>query len=96
LNFRRKKARLIYKKKKSGFQKEWPEIYKWLIYDEMKNLMFCSPCQSHKKLNKFGQEGNNFIFKTSALSEHASTKDHTDGAELIKVSNNSVNMAQNL
>ncbi|GBB94250.1 hypothetical protein RclHR1_02320005 [Rhizophagus clarus] len=85
----------------NGFQKECLEFYKWLIYDESKNLMFYSLCQSHKKLNKFEREGSR-NFKTSALSEHASTKDHTDAtnleiarAEFIKVSNNSVDKAQN-
>ncbi|GBB89907.1 hypothetical protein RclHR1_16760003 [Rhizophagus clarus] len=63
--------------------------------------MFCSLCQSHRKLNKFGKEGSK-NFKTSALSEHTLTKDHTDitnlkvaRAKLIKVSNNSVDKAQN-
>ncbi|GBB97699.1 hypothetical protein RclHR1_30410001 [Rhizophagus clarus] len=102
LNFKKKKTRLILKKKKTeGFQKEWLKIYKWLVYDKSKNLMFCSLCQSHRKLNKFEKKGSK-NFKTSALSEHASTKDHTDAtnleiarAELIKVSNNSVDKAQN-
>jgi len=58
LNFKKKKTRLLTKKKTEGFQEEWLEIYKWLIYDGSKNLMFCSLCKSHKKLNKFGKEGN--------------------------------------
>lgn len=62
LNFKKKKARLLTKKKTEGFQKEWLEIYKWLIYDSSKNLMFCSLCKSHKKLNKFGKEGNIIFF----------------------------------
>jgi len=127
INFKKKKTRLLMKKKTEGFQEEWLEIYKWLIYDSSKKLMFCSLCKSHKKLNRFGKEGNiillfyyfifkfyNYInnrkwfklgsknFKTSALSEHASTKDHTDAtnleisrAEFIRVSNNSIDKAQN-
>jgi hypothetical protein len=51
------------KKKTEGFQEEWLEIYKWLVYDSSKNLMFCSLCKSHKKLNKFGKAGNRiFLF----------------------------------
>jgi hypothetical protein len=61
LNFKKKKAHLISKKIKTGFQQEWLETYKWLIYDESKNLMFCLLCQSHRKLNKFGKEDNNFF-----------------------------------
>ncbi|GBB90528.1 hypothetical protein RclHR1_17500001 [Rhizophagus clarus] len=101
INFKKKKTRLLIKKKTEGFQEEWLEIYKWLIYDSSKKLMFCSLCKSHKKLNRFGKEGSK-NFKTSALSEHASTKDHTDAtnleisrAEFIRVSNNSIDKAQN-
>ncbi|RIA79721.1 hypothetical protein C1645_840072 [Glomus cerebriforme] len=35
-----KKTRLLMKKKTEDFQKEWLEIYKWLIYNSSKNLMF--------------------------------------------------------
>ncbi|CAB4380008.1 unnamed protein product [Rhizophagus irregularis] len=43
--------------RKTGvFQNERLNIYKWLIYDGSRNLMFCSLCQSHKKQNKFGKE----------------------------------------
>jgi hypothetical protein len=69
INFKKKKTRLLMKKKTEGFQEEWLEIYKWLIYDSSKKLMFCSLCKSHKKLNRFGKEGNiillfyYFIFK---------------------------------
>ncbi|GBB83340.1 hypothetical protein RclHR1_10070002 [Rhizophagus clarus] len=52
--------------------------------------MFCSSCQSSRN------------FKTSDLSEHASTKDHSNAtnieiarAEFIKVSNNPVDKTQN-
>ena len=58
LNFKKKKTRLLTKKRTEGFQEEWLEIYKWLIYDSSKNLIFCSLYKSHKKLNKFGKEGN--------------------------------------
>jgi hypothetical protein len=58
INFKKKKTRLLMKKKTEGFQEEWLEIYKWLIYDSSKKLMFCSLCISHKKLNRFGKEGN--------------------------------------
>ncbi|CAB5376967.1 unnamed protein product [Rhizophagus irregularis] len=68
----------------------------WLIYDGSRNLMFCSLCQSHKKQNKFEKEGSK-NFKSSALSEHSTTKDHTDATnreiakvELIKVINNAI------
>ncbi|PKK68064.1 hypothetical protein RhiirC2_851746 [Rhizophagus irregularis] len=88
--------------RKTGvFQNEWLNIYKWLIYDGSRNLMFCSLCQSHKKQNKFGKEGSK-NFKSSALSEHSTTKDHTDATnreiakvELIKVTNNAIDRAQN-
>uniref|UniRef100_U9U7Y7 C17orf113 probable zinc finger domain-containing protein n=1 Tax=Rhizophagus irregularis (strain DAOM 181602 / DAOM 197198 / MUCL 43194) TaxID=747089 RepID=U9U7Y7_RHIID len=63
--------------------------------------MFCSLCQSHKKQNKFRKEGSK-DFKSSALSEHFTTKDHTDATnreiakvELIKVTNNAIDRAQN-
>ena len=47
--------------KKTGvFQKEWSNIYSWLIYDASKNLMFCSLCKFHNKQNKFGKEGDYF------------------------------------
>jgi hypothetical protein len=61
LNFKKKKVRLS-KKKTGAFQKDWLEIYKWLIYDGSKNLMFCSLCQIHRKQNKFGKEGNISFF----------------------------------
>ena len=57
LNFKKKKTQLLSKKKTGVFQNEWFNIYKWLIYDRSKNLMFCLLCQSHKKQNKFGKEG---------------------------------------
>ncbi|PKK61421.1 hypothetical protein RhiirC2_856268 [Rhizophagus irregularis] len=48
--------------RKTGvFQNERLNIYKWLIYDGSRNLMFCSLCQSHKKQNKFGKEAENDI-----------------------------------
>ena len=62
LNLKRKKVHILSKKKTGIFQKEWLEIYKWLIYDGSKNIMFCSLCQSHKKQNKFGKEGNIIFF----------------------------------
>ena len=62
INFRKKKARILSKKRTGIFQEEWLEIYKWLIYDGTKNLMFCSLCQFHKKQNKFGKEGNIIFF----------------------------------
>ncbi|CAG8653722.1 16233_t:CDS:2 [Rhizophagus irregularis] len=63
--------------RKTGvFQNERLNIYKWLIYDGSRNLMFCSLCQSHKKQNKFGKEE---IAKV----------------ELIKVTNNAIDRAQN-
>jgi hypothetical protein len=67
LNFKKKKARLLTKKKTIGFQEGWLEVYKWLMYDSSKNLMFCSLCKSHKKLNKFGKEGNNFFILKNIL-----------------------------
>ncbi|CAB4476911.1 unnamed protein product [Rhizophagus irregularis] len=100
LNFKKKKAHLLLKKKTATFQKEWLEIYRWLIYDTSKNLMFCSLCKTHNKQNKFGKGGLK-NFKSSALGEHASTKDHTDAtnreiakAELIKVTNNAIDKTQ--
>ncbi|GBC07463.1 hypothetical protein RclHR1_07490008 [Rhizophagus clarus] len=55
--------------------------------------------ECHKKLNRFGKEGSK-NFKTSVLSEYASTKDHTDAtnleisrAEFIRVLNNSIDKA---
>ncbi|GET02516.1 zinc finger protein 862-like [Rhizophagus clarus] len=45
------------------------------------------------KINDYDSSLKNF--KTSALLEHASIKDHIDATNLIKVSNNSVNKAQN-
>ncbi|PKB99368.1 hypothetical protein RhiirA5_403644 [Rhizophagus irregularis] len=96
LNLKKKKVQLLSKRKTGVFQNEWLNIYKWLIYDGSRNLMFCSLCQSHKKQNKFGKEGSK-NFKSSALSEHSTTKDHTDATnreiakvELIKVINNAI------
>jgi hypothetical protein len=57
VNLKKKKTRLLSKKKTGVFQNEWLNIYKWLIYDGSRNLMFCSLCQSHKKQNKFGKDG---------------------------------------
>ncbi|CAB5195346.1 unnamed protein product [Rhizophagus irregularis] len=101
LNLKKKKVQLLSKRKTRVFQNEWLNIYKWLIYDGSRNLMFCSLCQSHKKQNKFGKEGSK-NFKSSALSEHSTTKDHTDATnreiakvELIKVTNNAIDRAQN-
>ncbi|CAB4378588.1 unnamed protein product [Rhizophagus irregularis] len=101
LNLKKKKVQLLSKRKTGVFQNEWLNIYKWLIYDGSRNLMFCSLCQSHKKQNKFGKEGSK-NFKSSALSEHSTTKDHTDATnreiakvELIKVTNNAIDRAQN-
>ncbi|CAB5391304.1 unnamed protein product [Rhizophagus irregularis] len=101
LNLKKKKVQLLSKRKTGVFQNEWLNIYKWLIYDGSRNLMFCSLCQSHKKQNKFRKEGSK-DFKSSALSEHSTTKDHTDATnreiakvELIKVTNNAIDRAQN-
>ncbi|CAG8738034.1 9848_t:CDS:2 [Rhizophagus irregularis] len=101
LNLKKKKVQLLSKRKTGVFQNEWLNIYKWLIYDGSRNLMFCSLCQSHKKQNKFRKEGSK-DFKSSALSEHFTTKDHTDATnreiakvELIKVTNNAIDRAQN-
>lgn len=63
LNFKKKKAHFLLKKKTGTFQKEWLELYRWLVYDASKNLMFCSLCKTHNKQNKFGKEGNNFYLK---------------------------------
>ena len=63
INYKKSKKRAQLTQKKTGnFQKEWLGIYAWLIYDLSKNLMFCSLCQAHKKQNKFGKEGDNFLF----------------------------------
>jgi hypothetical protein len=63
LNFKKKKTHLLTKKKTESFQEKWLEIYKWLVYDSLKNPIFCSLCKSHKKLNKFGKAGNRiFLF----------------------------------
>ncbi|RGB34581.1 hypothetical protein C1646_760372 [Rhizophagus diaphanus] len=56
-----KKVQLLSKRKTGVFQNEWLNIYKWLIYDGSRYLMFCSLCQSHKKQNKFGKEAENDI-----------------------------------
>ena len=63
LKFKKKKVHLLSKKKTGTFQKEWLEVYRWLIYDTSKNLMFCSLCKFHNKQNKFGKEGNDFYLK---------------------------------
>jgi hypothetical protein len=66
LNLKRKRC-IFYQKKTGTFQKEWLEIYRWLIYDTSKNLMFCSLCKTHNMQNKFGKEGNDFLFKNNKI-----------------------------
>ena len=63
LSVKKKKVRLLSRKKTGTFQKEWTEVYKWLIYDTSKNLMFCSLCKVHNKQNKFEKEGDDFYSK---------------------------------
>src|SRR4051812_42455659 len=63
INYKKSKKRAQLTQKRTGnFQKEWLGIYTWLIYDGSKNLMFCSLCQAHRKQNKFGKEGDDFLF----------------------------------
>ena len=58
-----------------SFNAKWLQLFAWLTFDSIRNAMFCTICQKHKKKNNFVYPGAS-NFRKSSLVDHASSNDH--------------------
>lgn len=56
------------------FQNKWLSLFSWLTFNDKNNVMQCSLCLKHQKMNTFTEGTSNF--RTSTLTRHANGKDH--------------------
>ncbi|XP_033736369.1 zinc finger protein 862-like [Pecten maximus] len=56
------------------FQSKWFSLFSWVTFNEEKNVMQCSLCLKHRKVNTLTEGTSNF--RTSTLTRHADGKDH--------------------
>ena len=60
--------------RKSNFQKVWLSAYKWLRYDNRKDLMHCQLCREAKSNSTMAKGTNNF--RTSTVTCHLTFSEH--------------------
>ena len=60
--------------RKRNFQKVWLSAYKWLRYDNRKDLMHCQLCREAKSNNTMAKGMNNF--RTSTITRHLTFSEH--------------------
>ena len=72
---------------KSKFNAKWLSEFPVLTYDNVKNVMFCTVCQKHKKSNQYAQGTSNF--KRTNILRHIHSHDHKNAlqAEGVSLSN---------
>ena len=60
--------------RKRNFQKVWLSAYKWLRYDNRKDLMHCQLCREAKSNSTMAKGTNNF--RTSTITCHLTFSEH--------------------
>ena len=60
--------------RKRNFQKVWLSAYKWLRYDNRKDLMHCQLCRETKSNSTMAKGTNNF--RTSTITRHLTFSEH--------------------
>ena len=64
------------------FQRQWLQLHHWLQYDPKENKMYCKLCIESKLTNAMTRGTQNF--KTSTLTRHISSADHSRAVEAPK------------
>lgn len=65
--------------KTRAYVRSWENSHKWLLYKPDKNLMFCSLCLNHGKVNSFTTGTNNF--KTTTIERHVQSRLHQNAVQ---------------